>query len=66
MLALALGASASIAEGGNGNVTYSLDDAHRAYSMTVFMSFWLLSLVLSVVLVTILPVSYTHLRAHET
>ena len=54
MLALALGASASIAEGGNGNVTYSLDDAHRAYSMTVFMSFWLLSLVLSVVLVTIL------------
>ena len=54
VFALTLGANASLADGGNGNVAYSLIDAGRAFSMTVFMSFWLLSLVLSIVLVTVL------------
>ena len=54
MFALVLGANASLAEGGNANSAYSLVDANRAFSMTVFMSFWFLSMVLSIVLVTAL------------
>ena len=54
MFALALGANASLTAGGNANVTYSLVDANRAFGMTVFMSFWFLSMVLSIVLVTVL------------
>ena len=54
MMALTLASSATLTAGGNANVTYSLVDVNRSFAMSIFMSFWLLSIALSVTMVTAL------------